>query len=127
MNRNDIELGFGYITGVDGVPGPADQINYGCTYVIGEGVYTDIEGQAPYIDRWDPDRVDVYPNSINTPFVVMRLDGQFIPGIPRELPVLGTCGTPGMRGPPGGGMLAAFLALPTEDKIALARELKRFL
>lgn len=127
MIRRDIELGFGFVASVDGVPGPAKDITYGCTYVFGAEAFEDVPRQAPYVDRWDSDRVDVYPHSINMPFAAMRISGQLIPGLPAELPVLGACGTPGMRIPPGGGMLAAFLALPTEDKIALARELKRFL
>lgn len=115
----DIEPGFGFITQVEGVPGPAKEIAYISTFVMPDGVYPGIEHQIPHAARW-PDPLVVTPHEVNTPFPAFRVNRQFQPFMIPELPQFTPCPSNGLMQNVG-GLLGAVAAMDPTQRAALRR------
>lgn len=114
-----IEPGYGYITAVEGVPGPSSGIAYTCTYVLPDGVHEGVEGQLPIMDRW-PDPVVVQPHSPGVAFPAFRVDDYLQMFMYCEQPQTAPC-PGGSLWPRGGSLLVEIAAMSPDQRAHLRR------
>ena len=122
----EIDPGYGFVTQVEGTPGPASQLAYTCTYVFPDGVFEGVEHQVPCAGRW-PDPLDVIPHPVNVPFPAYRVNRRLQAYMLPELPDFGPCPQGAARTSAGGGLFSAWSMASEAERRAFADQLKGYL